>query len=319
MTERGRIAITGIGMVTPLGVTASETATAWQKGHVAKRKRLEIFAGTALEDAEVAMLPDFDAATAIGNRRMLKYMSDTAVLGCMAAHACLGESAALARFQPERIGLYAATGLASANLEEIEGIIAASVDERGELSERLLGERGLAVANPLLSFKILANIPACLISIIEGIKGPNLIFTPWEAQTGAAIAEGLLAVESGMVDCALVGAADNPAHPSTLAYLRQEGFIGASEYSAPGAAYLLLEREETARRDGMAIHAFINEVKISAADEKLDDPLSERMGRTYAAAPAIMAAIAAMTNLEGLSQIVGIDRQRVEIRLEAVR
>jgi len=49
---------------------------------------------------------------------MLKYMSDAAVLGCLAAREALEDADAKSRFSPERIGLYAGTGLASANINE---------------------------------------------------------------------------------------------------------------------------------------------------------------------------------------------------------
>jgi 3-oxoacyl-(acyl-carrier-protein) synthase len=271
--------------------------------------------GTSLEAIGVAVLPGIEAAERLGGRRMLKYMSDAAVLGCLAGREALEDAGAKARFSPERIGLYSGTGLATANIDEVRAMVEASIDEGGQLSCRLLGEQGLAVTNPLLSFKILANMPPCLISIIEGIKGPNLVFTPWEGQTGAALLEAWRAVAIGEVECALAGAADNAAHPATFVYLHHAGLLRDEEYPASGAAYLVFERLETAQRDGRMIHGEIKHISLTPSNGGVVDPLSERLGRTFAAAPALLLGFCCTQGKRELS-LCGVDRQRLEVSLE---
>lgn len=308
------VVISGIGMITPLGATVKDTAEAWQAGAVASRRRLPELAGSALESAEVAVLPDFDPGQRLGGRRMLKYMSEAAALGCIAAREALDDAQAKRRFAPEMLGLYAATGLAAASVDDIQGTLDASIDERGEFSERLLGARGLAATNPLISFKILANMPPCLISVMEGIKGPNLIFTPWEGQAGATLLEAWLAVREGLVEGALAGAADSAAHPSTLVFLRQAGLLGADEVPASGAAYLFLERAETAMRDQRQIYAVLEEVALDAVETKVADPLAGRMGRLFAAAPPVLLALQCLTGGQGAT-LCGTDGQQFAFRL----
>jgi 3-oxoacyl-(acyl-carrier-protein) synthase len=273
--------------------------------------------GTPLEGFGVATLPDIKAAERLGSRRMLKYMSHAAVLGSVAAREALEDAHAKVRFSPERMGLYAGTGLATANIDEVRTMVEASLDERGQFSSRLLGERGLASTNPLLSFKILANIPPCLISIMECIKGPNLIFTPWEGQTGAALLEAWKAVANGEVDCALAGAADNAAHPATFVYLYRTGLLGTDQYPASGAAYFVFERLETANRDGRPVYAQIENISLAPSGEGVHDPLSRPMGRTFAAAPAILLGLKSVDGGGRLS-ICGVDRQRLEIELKTL-
>jgi len=309
-----KVVVTGIGMVTPLGATAKESSRAWQEGRFAGRKPVAEFTGTALEDVGVAILPDLKAPERLGGRRMLKYMSDAAVLGCLAGREALQDADAKARFVPDRMGLYAGTGLAAASINEVRKMVEESIDEAGEFSCRLLGERGLAASNPLLSFKILANMPPCLISIMEGIKGPNLIFTPWEGQTGAAFLEAWKAVACGEVDCALAGASDSAAHPATFLYLWQAGLLKEGEYPASGSAYLVLEGLETARKDGRPIYAAVEDIRVIPWNRGISDPLSERVGRTFAAAPAILLGLACMDGGEEVS-ICGVDQQRFEVEL----
>ena len=320
------VVITGMGMVTSLGTTASETAAAWRAGGTAVRRPLPELAGSVLENAPAAVLPEFDPAQRLGGRRMLKYMSDAAVMGCVAAHEACADADIKNRFRPERVGLYAATGLAAAGVKDVVPLIHESTGPDGRFSCRLLGERGLPATNPLLSFKILANMPPCLVSIQESIKGPNCIFTPWESQAAAALVEAWQAVAEGEVDCAIAGAADSPAHPATFIFLRQAGLLAEDEYPADGAAYLVFERAETAHRDTRHIHAHVAGLRLcrdvpvarlsvpvarlSVPAARLRRPtgappetefrrptgasLPARMGRSFAAAPAIMLALACL-------------------------
>ena len=308
------VVVTGIGLLGPLGATAAEFIAAWNVGARAARQPLRELAGTPLESAEVAVLPEFNAAERLGGRRLLKYMSEAAVLGCIAAREALKEAAALMRFPPVRIGLYAATGLAAANVRDVAAMLDASIDERGEFSCRLLGQRGLAATNPLLSFKILANMPPCLISLIEGIKGPNLILTPWEGQTGAAILEAWHAVRSGEVDCALAGASDTAACPSTFVFLRQSGILKEHEFPASAAAYLVLESGESAHRAGRHVYAVLHSVELACSDSVVGDPLSERIGRTFASAPALLLGLACACGWNELS-LRGSDGHELHIAL----
>lgn len=310
------VVVTGIGMVTPLGSTARETGAAWSAGASASRQNLPELAGTALQNAEVARPTEFDVAARLGGRRMLKYMSEAAALGCVAAREALENADVKKRFSPERIGLYAATGLAAASVDDIRATLVVSIGEDGKFSERLFGARGLAATNPLISFKILANMPPCLISVIEGIKGPNLIFTPWEGHSGAALLEAFLAVREGLVDCALTGAADSAAHASTLVFLKQSGFLRDGEFPATGAAYLLLERAETALRDRREIIAVINDIALDSSGSTGSDPLSPRMGRLFAAAPPVLLALECMTSRRAAS-LTGADGQTFSFELGA--
>lgn len=301
------VVVTGIGMVTPLGATARESGDAWRAGLSARRAPLPELAGR-IERAEAAVTPQFDPAQRLGSSRMLKYMSDAAVLGCVAAREAAQEADLRRRFTPERVGLYAATGLAAAAINEALPMITQCIDESGRFSCRLLGESGLAAANPLLSFKILANMPPCIVSIQENIKGPNYIFTPWEGQAAAALTEAWTALRRGEVDCALTGAADSASHPATFVYLRQSGLLRQDEYPASAAAYLVMERADTARRDGKRVYAHVENMELHNSDRPVNDPLSARMGRSFAAAPAVLVALACHFTDRPIT-MTGADRQ----------
>jgi len=310
------VVVTGIGMVTPLGATARASVEAWRDGRSAARATLPDLAGTSLERAEAAALPAFDPAERLGGRRMLKYMSEAAVLGCVAAHEAMADADAARRFRPERMGLFAGSGLAAASVKEVLPMVRESIGEDGRFSCRRFGSHGLAATNPLLSFKILANMPPCIASMIEGVKGPNFIFTPWEGQTAAALCEAWRAVATGEVDCALAGAADNAAHPATLVYLKQAGLLGDDEYPAAGAAYLVFERAETVEKASPRSYAHVADMELRPSNGPAHDPLAPRMGRSFAAAPAILLALACQVS-DVPVVVCGVDHQEFRVELSA--
>jgi 3-oxoacyl-(acyl-carrier-protein) synthase len=304
-------------MITPFGATASSTLEGMESGRPVSFRTFEEFRGTPFENVKAALLPDYDAAKRLGGRKMLKFMSEAAEYGAVAAHEAVADSRVKDRYSSERIGIFAGTGLAAASVADVLPMIEESFDDSGRFSAVRFGSTGIKATNPLLSFRILANMPPCLVSIIEKVKGPNSIFTPWEGQTAAAIREACRAVENGECDAALAGGADNPAHPATVVYLKKSGLLGETEWPSPGAAYLVIERFEDAERTGVKIRAAIESLKLSFTGENADDPLSEKMGRSFAAAPAILLALAAMKKEESVS-VCGVDGQRFTVCLRGI-
>ncbi len=311
---RAEVVISGVGLVTPLGADADSTARAWRDGAPLPRRRWEELAGTAYAHAEHAFVPESSDARAVGGR-MTKFMSHAALLGCMAARAAAQDAAVQRRFAPERVGLFAGSGLAAADVAEVLPMLRASIGPDGHFSCRLFGERGLAATNPVLSFKILSNMPPCFVSINETIKGANCIFTPWEGQTAYALLEAWDAVAEGEVDCAFAGAADDPTNPATFIYLVQQGLLGAGEIPAPAAAYLILERRSSAERDGRTPRARIVRMETAAAASAAGDGLAPRMGRAFAAAPAVLLALGAL-GLFAQGRSCGADGREFRFELE---
>ncbi len=93
-------------------------------------------------------------------------------------------------------------------------------------------------------------------------------------------------MRTGEVDCALVGAADEAAYPSTFVYLRQFGILQAHEFPGSGAGYVVMETRVSARKAGKRVYANLNDVRLQpSTGHQVVDPLAERIGRTFAAAP----------------------------------
>jgi hypothetical protein len=230
---------------------------------------------------------------------MRKFMSRQAMLAAAAARAAMRDFNPFQRgVSPERVGLYASVGLASINHQAGLAILRESAGPDGTFDSARFFERGTRAVNPLLAFEVLANMPACVVSVLEGIKGESAIYTPYEDSGAQALMAAAEALAEGRVDLALVVAADTPDEPSSLSELALLGHLGEGELAAATGAALALTRsfEGGSSRPGLRDFRLVR-AKSGAPPW---DPLADRLGRSMAAAPAILAILAAMAPELGL-------------------
>jgi 3-oxoacyl-(acyl-carrier-protein) synthase len=258
------LVITGIGMVTPLGCDATAVLDRIQTGASAIAPPRD-FDASRFACPLCAAITHFRPQDFIAEAKLIRLMSRDAQLAAAAAHLAL-QDAGLGSdryYAPGDIGLFGATGMAGLPVREIVPLLKASTDAAGRFDLEKFGDAGLRAVSPILSFKILSNMPVCLVSICENIQGPNAVYTPWEGHGARAIEAGILALQAGDARCAVVGGCDVKTHELAFLALEQLGLFQSWHHSgtglAPGegAAFLVLENETTARRRGANIHARI--------------------------------------------------------------
>jgi hypothetical protein len=219
---------------------------------------------------------------------------------------------------PERIGLFAGVGLTAVDPEAGTQILRASLDDEGCFAPERFSKRGLDSVNPLWAFESLANMPACIISVLKTIKGESAIYTPYEDASALAVCEAALALEDGLVDLALVVASDCADEPSSLMEIAQLGYLFEGQIASAASAALVLTRisrskweNETYVENNLAKKNdqfnFSNKNNINYSSNIIlknmtltrhpnlspDDPLAPFLGRTMAAAPIVLMALAA--------------------------
>jgi 3-oxoacyl-[acyl-carrier-protein] synthase II len=259
--------ITGVGMVTPLGVAPDEVVRRIQTGESAATPTPSSD-GIPPACPFQARISDFDAESFVPEPKTIRLMSRDALLAVAAARLALGDAGVQAGREcpADAIGLYGATGLAGVPLGEVSRLIESSADEQGRLDLRQFGEVALKQVRPVLSFKILSNMPLCFVSIFTGIQGPNAIFNPWEGQGAHAIAAAVDAIRQGEVPCALAGGCDVKTHDLGRIALRQWGVLDSWQLSGSGcipgegAVFLVLEAAERAAKRGARVYGRIRSV-----------------------------------------------------------
>jgi 3-oxoacyl-[acyl-carrier-protein] synthase II len=256
------VVITGVGLVTPLGANPEEVLQRLQAGETVAAPPVH-FDASPFSCPVCAEVKGFDPEQFVPDPKTVRLMNRDGLFAAAAARLAL-DNARLAvgkDYAGEEIALFGATGLAGMRLDEVAPLIRHSAAADGGFDARRFGSEALKRIRPILSFKILSNMPICFVSIFEGIRGPNTIYNPWEGQGARAIGRGIAAVRRGEAPCALVGGCDAKAHALAFTSLEEAGVFrswreqGQGAVPGEGAAFLVLEAEDRARARGVRILA----------------------------------------------------------------
>jgi len=253
-------------MVTPLGRDADNVLAAIAAGRMAADRPVG-FDVSPLDCGLAAQIHDFDANDYFPDNKTLRLMNRDAQLATAAARLAVSDARLNigSDYRADEVSLFGSTGLAGMPVESIAALVKNSAGPDGSLDLGGFGQKALKRVRPVLSFKILANMPICFVSIFEGICGPNAIYTPWEGQGARAIQAGFRAVRSGRTSCAVVGGCDTKAHTFGFVSLQQLGVFdswrrcGTGTVPGEGAAFLILENERSARARGAEIYCRITD------------------------------------------------------------
>jgi 3-oxoacyl-[acyl-carrier-protein] synthase II len=289
------VVVTGVGLVTPQGCTP---------GAVLERLRRRDSAVRPAPFAPPICCPvfapviGFDPAEHFPDNKNLRLMNRDAHLAVVAARQAMHDAGLSTDrpYPPEEIALMGSTGLSGLPVEDIVRLVENAAAPDGSLDLKRFGQAALRRIRPVLSFKILANMPICFVSIFEDICGPNAVYTPWQGQGAQALAAGICAVAGGEVPCALVGGCDVKTHVLSVISLQQLGVLdswrrhGSGPVPGEGAAFLVLEERRQAIRRGARILARLAAQAFgsTAPDMPLDETLHEVLRPIAPARPGLL-------------------------------
>lgn len=264
-------------MVTPLGDCPSEVLRRIQAGESAAAPPTT-FDASGFACPVCAKVQHFEPSSCVSEAKLVRLMSREAQLAVAAARLALRDADVTSgsTYPPEQIGLYGATGLAGLPVREITPLVRVSTDANGQFDLARFGHAGLRAVSPLLSFKILSNMPLCFVSINDNIQGSNAIYTPWEGGGAQAIETGTRALCAGAVRCAVVGGCDVKTHELAFATLQQQGLfsswlqIGKGIVPGEGAAFLVLETVQDALARGARYYGCLSALSLRPQCSKED-------------------------------------------------
>lgn len=263
-----RVAVTGIGVISPLGNAAAEVFRNARAGRSAVRRLDAAFAHRLVAPlaASVAFDPSmhFDAP----KLRMLDRVSQFAVVAANQALADAFGAFGGGTSRPEfglwglsdrhRAGVFVGTGMGGS----------LSIDD----GYQTLYGTGSDRVKPYTVLQGMHNAPAAWIGIEHDLRGPNLSYSTACSSAAVAIGEAWLRVANGSLDMAIAGGAEAPlSFGSMKAWeaLQTLARVDATDPSASckpfskdrsgmvlaeGAALLVLEPWQRARARGARIH-----------------------------------------------------------------
>jgi 3-oxoacyl-[acyl-carrier-protein] synthase II len=270
MATRRRVAITGLGLVTPVGNDVPSTWAALLAGR-SGGAAITLFDASGFPVRIAAEVKDFDAAALLDDRKLLKFANRSHRFALAAAEQAFADAgirptAATA----ERWGCAVGTGMMGVDFAELVAVHGHSAAS-GELNAtELLSDA--SANNPLVFCRSQSTTGLSLLTRRHGIRGYATSVHTACASGGQAIGTALKLIRRGAVDWALAGGFDSMISPVGVA-----GFCLLSALSADnetperasrpfditrngfllgeGAGFLVLEEWESARRRGAHIYA----------------------------------------------------------------
>lgn len=276
-----RVVVTGMGLVSPLGLTLEELWTGLVEGRSGVVP-IESFpcSGLPLTHAAEARgftghIDDFGPLPAECKkaiRKGLKVMCRESQMAVAAAQRALHDGGfSPESHEPERFGCVFGSDYMLTLPDDFTASVAACRDGEGAFAFGQWADQGLPLLNPLWLLKYLPNMPASHIAIYNDLQGPSNSITIREASGHLAIGEATMTIQRGAADIMLAGATGTRVHPMKTVHALQNEQVATggaipSGWSRPfdkgrtgmvlgeGAAVLVLEDLEHARRRGARIH-----------------------------------------------------------------
>jgi 3-oxoacyl-[acyl-carrier-protein] synthase II len=281
-----RVAITGLGVVAPLGNSVDALFTRLVAG-LSGIRRLNCARSERLT-SPIGAPADFDGAAHFppAKLRMLDRVSQLAL-------AAAGQAIAEARLDfayeaRERCGVFVGTSMGG-----VESTDEAYFGLYGDRSERVL---------PFHVLSAMSNAPAAWIGIEHGLTGPNLTYSTACSSSAVAIGEAARRIHCGEADVMLAGGSEAPltfgvlraweamrtlattdpidAGASCRPFSRNRSGLVIGE----GAAFVVLEEWRHARARGAHIHAEFSGYGLTSDVAHITRPTIEGQGAAMRAA-----------------------------------
>src|SRR5215210_2381572 len=250
-----RVAVTGLGAVTPLGNDAESTWRAAVEGK-SGIDWIRAFDASELPVRIAAEVKDFDAGQ-VASAKEVRKLERNVLLSLGAAREALGESG-LNGFDPMRVGVVFGTAIGG-----VSGILE---------QEEVRRERGPSRVSPNFLPNVLVDSASGQLAISLGLRGPNYAVVSACATGSHTVGEAAELIKRGDVDVVLAGGAEACIHPLILAgFCAMRGLAAEDEHppraSRPfdatragfvigeGACVLVLEDLERARARGAEPYA----------------------------------------------------------------
>jgi 3-oxoacyl-[acyl-carrier-protein] synthase II len=249
-----RVVITGLGLITPIGVGASAVWASLAEGRGAVGA-IKAFPVAGLPIDAGGEIHDFDPiAHALpkhkkGLKKSLKYMARDIQLAVAAAELAIADAGlADGGVDPTRFGVDLGAGLISTELDELAPAINVATAEDDTFDYGIYGREGIKLIPPIWLLKYLPNMLACHISILLDCQGPSNSITEAEAASNVAIGEAARIIAKGRADVMITGGADSKVHPLSLIRMALLGQMSHWEGDPAQAC-----RPFDAKRDGWVV------------------------------------------------------------------
>ncbi|HET7572680.1 MAG TPA: beta-ketoacyl-ACP synthase II [Gaiellaceae bacterium] len=274
-----RVAVTGLGAITPIGNDARATWRAAVAGE-SGIDFIRAFDASSFPVRVAAEVKDFDP-TSVASAKEARKLDRNVLLALGAAREAVADAHLDGAYDPARVGILFGTA--------IGGFL--GIMEQAEV----LRERGPERVAPTFIPNVLVDTASGQLAISLGFRGPNYAPVSACATGSTAVGEAAELIRRGDADAVLAGGAEACLHPLILAgFCAMRGLAAEDEHppraSRPfdatragfvmgeGACVLVLEELEAARRRGATVYAEVLGYGMSNDAHHLAQPDPESQG-----------------------------------------
>jgi len=249
------VVVTGMGVVSPIGIGQDEFYTALMEGRSGVGV-IEAFEQSDLPMRIGAPVRDFEAKQYVKPRKALKIMCEPIKFGCAAALMATEQAgltgtvnedgSTVQSVSPERIGTVLGTETFFADPSEVARVFRSCIVDSDYQHDRW-GEFAMRQIQPLWMLKYLPNMAASHISIAADARGPSNSICQGAASGLLAIIEAASLIKRGVSDVVLAGGTGSQMALTAMLYRGTE--LLSKNIHAPRSA----SRPFDANRDGMVV------------------------------------------------------------------
>jgi len=284
--ESRRVVITGLGLVTPVGIGFDPVWSALLE----KRNgisRITAFDPSGFESQVAGQIKTLKTAQYVPKtyRKSIKVMARDIEIAVAAAYEavkdaglrtrCLidrGEVEGTQNFDSTRFGANIGAGLICADLVELAGALSTAAGDDGSFDLHKWGREGMNNLTPLWLLKFLPNMLSCHVTIVHDAQAPSNTITCAEASSHLAIGEAFRTIARDAADICVCGGAEARVNPmavfrqNLIGRLTRDGNDDPAKACRPfdvsrtgsvaseGGGLMILEELEHARARGAKIY-----------------------------------------------------------------
>lgn len=268
---RRRVAVTGRGLITPLGRTVDELWRRWAAGECAAGP-VRRFDASTLHTRIAAEVPDFVPRQELKSGRLARLLRPGEDFGYVAAGAAFVDAGlAAAEINTERSGIAIGCRKEGPKVENLFPGIHAALNASGEIDHQKFIEDGIKLIPPQTIVEGLPN--ACMYYIAHEyvLEGINYNFLALGSGASMALGESLHAIRRGEADLMLAGGYDSWVNWVYLAQLSNRKLLTQrnddprrahrpfdvdrdGSVAGEGACLMILESTAAARARGATVH-----------------------------------------------------------------
>jgi 3-oxoacyl-[acyl-carrier-protein] synthase II len=212
MPAKSEVVITGLGVVSPLGIGREAFWSALCAGRSGVGP-ITGFDASAMPVRIAAEVKNFNPLEYVRPRKSLKVMSRESQFGVAVADLARQDSGlGPEAVDPNRMGVIFGADASISPMDETT-LTYKVCNVNGQFEFARWGTDGMAQTFPLGMLRLLPNMVACHVSIVQDARGPNNTIYQSEISGLLALTEAARVIERGHADVMFAGASSSRIHP----------------------------------------------------------------------------------------------------------